>query len=267
MATAPALSMVLTLITVALLTGVWLTRRGSLAAGPPRVWLLTAPVLRDVSPLAATAMAATRAGTGGADTVSPPRIREAQKTRRQPRRDVPSRRDFLRFGLLAAVAGSVASFGGASLAFLWPSLRGGFGARLTIGDAAFVTAEIAKGGGQFAYPAGRMYLVEYDASSDGEDQYADITNGTGFMALYQKCVHLGCRVPWCASSRWFECPCHGSRYNRWGEYQFGPAPRGLDRFNVVEEGGQIVVDTSTIITGPPRGGGVLNQSPEGAHCT
>ena len=32
----------------------------------------------------------------------------------------------------------------------------------------------------------------------------------GYVALYQKCVHLGCRVPWCTSSQWFECPCHGS---------------------------------------------------------
>ena len=52
----------------------------------------------------------------------------------------------------------------------------------------------------------------------------------GYVALYQKCVHLGCRVPWCESSQWFECPCHGSKYNRVGEKQGGPAPRGLDRF-------------------------------------
>ena len=31
-------------------------------------------------------------------------------------------------------------------------------------------------------------------------------------------------------SQWFECPCHGSKYNRVGEKHGGPAPRGLDRF-------------------------------------
>ncbi len=46
------------------------------------------------------------------------------------------------------------------------------------------------------------------------------------MPLYQRCVHLGCRVPFCNSSKWFECPCHGSKYNEAGEYQLGPAPRG-----------------------------------------
>ena len=52
------------------------------------------------------------------------------------------------------------------------------------------------------------------------------------MALYQKCVHLGCRVPFCQTSQWFECPCHGSKYNEAGEYQLGPAPTGLNRFKL-----------------------------------
>ena len=52
----------------------------------------------------------------------------------------------------------------------------------------------------------------------------------GYVALYQKCPHLGCRVPWCQTSQWFECPCHGSKYNRVGEKRGGPAPRGMDRF-------------------------------------
>ena len=52
----------------------------------------------------------------------------------------------------------------------------------------------------------------------------------GYVALYQKCVHLGCRVPWCRDSQWFECPCHGSKYNRVGEKRGGPGaawPRPL----------------------------------------
>ena len=49
-------------------------------------------------------------------------------------------------------------------------------------------------------------------------------------SLYQKCPHLGCRVPSCVTSQWFECPCHGSQYNQVGEKKGGPAPRGMDRF-------------------------------------
>ncbi len=72
----------------------------------------------------------------------------------------------------------------------------------------------------------------------------------GYVALYQKCVHLGCRVPWCESSQWFECPCHGSKYNRVGEKQGGPAPRGLDRFPLEVSGGNIIVDTGNLQIGP-----------------
>ncbi len=59
--------------------------------------------------------------------------------------------------------------------------------------------------------------------------YKDMSE-LGIVALYQRCVHLGCRVPFCQTSQWFECPCHGSKYNRVGEKKAGPAPRGLDRF-------------------------------------
>ena len=60
--------------------------------------------------------------------------------------------------------------------------------------------------------------------------------GTVIYALSQKCPHLGCRVPFCDSSGRFECPCHGSKYDIGGEWIEGPAPRGMDRFdlNVVE---------------------------------
>ena len=88
----------------------------------------------------------------------------------------------------------------------------------------------------------------------------------GVVALYQKCVHLGCRVPWCKSAQWFECPCHGSRYNRVGEKTGGPAPRGLDRFNVSVDGGQIVVDTAQVVQGPPVGVDTTGQQAEGPHC-
>lgn len=167
--------------------------------------------------------------------------------------------------MLASAFGVVAAFGGASLAFLWPSLRGGFGAQLEVGTESAVADEIAANG-HMPFPAGRAYLVPYDPAQDPDGVYAEITGGAPFMGLYHRCVHLGCRVPWCASSGWFECPCHGSRYNVWGEYQFGPAPRGLDRFPVLVEDGRVVIDTSTIVTGPSRGAGVLNEQPAGPHC-
>ena len=89
----------------------------------------------------------------------------------------------------------------------------------------------------------------------------------GYVALYQKCVHLGCRVPWCLSSQWFECPCHGSQYNRVGEKKGGPAPRGLDRFALsVNSDGTMSVNTQTVFVGPPIGTNTTGQEAEGPHC-
>ena len=89
----------------------------------------------------------------------------------------------------------------------------------------------------------------------------------GIVALYQKCPHLGCRVPQCASSQWFECPCHGSQYNQVGEKKAGPAPRGMDRFAIsVDASGDVVIDTGTVFTGPAIGTNTTGQEAEGPHC-
>ncbi|HUH07655.1 MAG TPA: Rieske 2Fe-2S domain-containing protein [Egibacteraceae bacterium] len=162
--------------------------------------------------------------------------------------------------------GTLAGFGGASLAFLWPSLRGGFGAVVDIGAEAEIRDGITGGQPPLAYPAGRLWVVPYEQELDPDGLYAAITSGSGLMALYHKCPHLGCRVPWCDTSRWFECPCHGSRYNRWGEWQGGPAPRGMDRFALTVEEGRVIVDTSSVVTGPSRTAAVLDQPAEGPSC-
>lgn len=249
----------------------WWIRRNNLAVYP----VGRAPKqLRPLSTgcdIGAQIMMATTAGDSGgpmgtSSSGAAPTSSGPAALKRRKKRTGPSRRDFLRVGLLAATGGVLAAFGGASLAFLWPSLRGGFGAQIDIGDEETVRQAIDDGEGRFEYPSGRSYIVAYDPSLDEDGEYAEITNGAPFMALYQKCVHLGCRVPWCESSKWFECPCHGSRYNRWGEYEFGPAPRGLDRFAITVEEGRVIVDTSTVVTGPSRQVKVLPQPPEGPHC-
>lgn len=156
-----------------------------------------------------------------------------------------------------------------SLAFLWPSATGGFGGKVRVADKVDeIKAQIRATKLPYYYAPGRFYLVEYDEGSEGSDIYTSksLTAG-GLMALYQRCVHLGCRVPFCETSQWFECPCHGSKYNRAGEFRAGPAPRGLDRFPItVEPDGTVVVDTGIIETGPPRGTNTTGQDPEGAFC-
>jgi len=48
--------------------------------------------------------------------------------------------------------------------------------------------------------------------------------------LYAVCTHLGCLPKWVATNNRFECPCHGSKFEKDGTYIEGPAPRSLDRF-------------------------------------
>jgi cytochrome b6-f complex iron-sulfur subunit len=182
-----------------------------------------------------------------------------------------SRRQFFNRSILAGAGLGLGAFGVASLAFLWPSAAGGSGTKITVGSEA--DAKAAFDNKEPFYNAGaKTYIVAYPKADLPKAKkvpaYAPILAGMqqGYVALYQKCVHLGCRVPWCASSQWFECPCHGSKYNRVGEKRGGPAPRGLDRFVLEVSGGNIIVDTANIIIGPPIGTDTTGQSPEGAPC-
>ena len=65
----------------------------------------------------------------------------------------------------------------------------------------------------------------------------------GVIALWQKCTHLGCAVPWVEEEGQFHCPCHGSLFNEVGEVTGGPAPRPLDTFPVSIRSGEVWVDT------------------------
>ena len=69
------------------------------------------------------------------------------------------------------------------------------------------------------------------------------------MALYWKCVHLGCTVPWVPAGKLdFHCPCHGSVYTYDGVRIAGPAPRPLDYMQLtVDPSGEILVNTGKII--------------------
>ena len=183
-----------------------------------------------------------------------------------------TRRQFFNRSILAGSGLGLGAFGVAALAFLWPAGGGGFGGKVVVGSEADAKAAFDNKI-PFYNAAAKTYIVAYPKADLPKARKVaaytpPIIAGmeAGYVALYQKCVHLGCRVPWCSSSQWFECPCHGSKYNRVGEKQGGPAPRGLDRFALTVAGGNIVVDTGLLVLGPPIGTNTTGQSPEGAPC-
>ena len=190
-----------------------------------------------------------------------------------------SRRQFFNRGIVGMMGLSIAGFGGVSLAFLWPQGVSGFGTKIKVGNIPEILAEIKANNGFLYKPEGRMWLTAYPngavekarstySSSEISGMAAGVDLGfeAGVVALYQKCPHLGCRVPNCVSSQWFECPCHGSQYNQVGEKRGGPAPRGMDRFAVTVNDGVLTVNTGAIIQGPPIGVNTTGQEAEGPNC-
>jgi cytochrome b6-f complex iron-sulfur subunit len=182
-----------------------------------------------------------------------------------------TRRQFLNRAIVGFTVFSLAAFGGAVLAFVWPGATTGFGSKIRVGKIDDVKTRIEAADGFLYVPEGRMWVTEYpaDALANAEQVYspAELTGmEVGLVALWQTCPHLGCRVPNCDSSQWFECPCHGSRYNQVGEKRGGPAPRGMDRFAMSVDGGVFTADTGARIQGPPIGTNTTGQEPEGPSC-
>jgi len=183
------------------------------------------------------------------------------------------RRTFLRYGLIGATSAGLGGFALSAFGFMWPRLGEGFFGETAVGNAEELARTIQDERAPQRMEGGLSVIVWDPSMSGAEQAYGEhhraiLSDDVGLMAVNSgSCPHLGCGVPWCQSSQWFECPCHGSRYNRLGEWQFGPAPRGLDRWpSFIDDEGQLVVDFGEELTGPARTANILDQNPEGPHC-
>jgi cytochrome b6-f complex iron-sulfur subunit len=178
-----------------------------------------------------------------------------------------SRRQFFNRALSALFGSFLAYQGVAYLAFFWPKLTGGFGADIDAGLITDLENQVHTSDGAILplfIPEAKAYLVPAPPSLS--EQFADRSvEAGGLMALFQRCVHLGCRVPWCGPSQGFECPCHGSKYNSVGEYFGGPAPRNLDRFVVELVDDRFIIKTGTVIE-TPRAPTLSLDYPQGPSC-
>lgn len=170
-----------------------------------------------------------------------------------------TRREFLNYAFLASLGIFAVVLGGAVFIFALPRFgEGEFGGTFTLGAA-----------GNVVPPAD----APPSPSSASRSWVAQTPEGV--VALYNVCVHLGCLYSWQPVTNRFECPCHGSKYQKDGTYIEGPAPRSLDRFvirftdlegNVLAEtdaqghplpipspNALMVVDTGKIILGTTHG--------------
>ena len=147
-----------------------------------------------------------------------------------------TRRDLLKWGLFGSLLLMLGAFGQAFLMYFTPRKVGTFGGKVPVPTP---LDEIPVNGEPIRVREGKFYLVRIPA---------------GLLALYWKCKHLGCTVPWKPDEEFqgevgvFHCPCHGSIYQRTGQNVAGPAPAPLDLMEIEVSGTKIVVNTGKIIT-------------------
>ena len=113
-----------------------------------------------------------------------------------------TRRQFLNRRIVGAFALGLGGFGAAMLAFLWPSLSGGFGSKIKAGTLDEILGQIRDKKTPFYSAEGRFYINPYPKEAVPKAKaigaYGPVLPGyeQGVVALYQRCVHLCCRVPW-----------------------------------------------------------------------
>ncbi|MGH2541976.1 MAG: ubiquinol-cytochrome c reductase iron-sulfur subunit [Ardenticatenaceae bacterium] len=147
-----------------------------------------------------------------------------------------TRRELLNYVWLGSLGVFAAQLGGATVLFALPRFKAGeFGGVFTVGATDSLPPTDAP---PLAYNDGKFWLVNTEE---------------GVLALYRVCTHLGCLYAWQDSQTRFICPCHGSQFQRGGNFIQGPAPRSLDAFNVkvLDSSGQEVASTRT--QSPPAG--------------
>ena len=155
------------------------------------------------------------------------------------------RRTFMLGAFWASIAGLVAAATGSLVNSLVPRGVTGFGGPVSVSS-----GEIPPPG---APPRpnldGRFLLVNL-AAGEGIGHEGEAASGGGLLALWQRCPHLGCTVPWREDftwddgrTGWFLCPCHGSTYTKAGVRVDGPAPRSMDTMRIEVGDNGIVVQT------------------------
>ena len=140
-----------------------------------------------------------------------------------------SRKQFLGITWLASIFALLGELVFVLGRYIQPVVDGGFGGWV-------------KAGTLDEFPPGSITLIK-----EGRFFLSRLDDGS-FIALWQRCTHLGCSVPWIEDDQVFNCPCHGSVFDKVGVVQGGPAPRPMDYFGEIRiEEGEVWVNTEEAI--------------------
>lgn len=230
------------------------------AAPPPAAAAAapTAPAARP-APAPAAPVESWRGPAAAPSRVITARGDTAVVTRREmqepEKRLLMTRRTLVRTSFWTALGMTIAGLALGFLNFFWPRQVTGFGGVVKV-----PASQVPQPG---APPVrifeGRFYLVNLPPGGGVPPEFqtfAAPSQTGGLLALWQRCPHLGCTVPWRPEfdfegvKGWFRCPCHGSTYTIAGIRVFGPAPRPMDTMAlVVNSDGSVDVDTGKITPG------------------
>jgi Rieske Fe-S protein len=137
----------------------------------------------------------------------------------------PSRREFFRVGIGAAVAAAVAA--------VLPASAGATPIRWI---------RSAGSGGDLRYPLPTADGVDVDRGNE-----VILVRYQGTVAAFAlSCPHQRSMLRWREGDGIFRCTKHHSEYSPTGQYLKGRATRNMDRLGIRMEGSEVVVDPTTV---------------------
>lgn len=117
--------------------------------------------------------------------------------------------------------------------------------------------------------------VVVDADEELSDRVSlDEELGVYIVEKGSRVIALSNRGPWnhepvayCATSELFEAARSGSKFDVFGRYFYGPAPRGMSHYPLRESNGELLIEVDELVPGPSRPWSKKHvRKPAGAYC-
>jgi len=139
-----------------------------------------------------------------------------------------SRRRLMGYAWIGAAVIVIGELIGGTFAFLWPRRKG------PKVETVFIAGKVTD------FKAGKVIPFR-------KERTLILRTEEGFLAISAICTHLHCIVNWNEVHKKFECPCHGAKFNEYGEVLEGPPPRPLDLYKLQVVAGNVVIDRANPI--------------------